>query len=546
MKRAMSVWFPALPIDRLRRADRRRASQGASPDGPRDGGGDDDLRPVLLVSRDGQRQVVSFRCAQAAKVGVRVGMPASEARAVFPTGGVRIEAFNPERDAAALRSLATWAHRFSPLVAADPPDGLLLDVTGCERIFRGEDRLLRQVTERARRVGYEARAAIASTFGCAWALARFGRARRVLVPDGREREKLAPLPVAALRIDADIEKGLRDVGVERVEQLLALPRSALPSRFGPDLLLRLDQALGRAMESIEPIRPAAPLREERVFDGATTQWEAIELTLRELLERLCARLEAQERGARLAHVELVRIDMTPARESISLNRPSRDAKHLWSLLRPRMERVNLGFGVEEVSVTAARTDLVRHAQAERWRRGISGEAGDGPSARASGELIDTLANRLGNDRVLAAEIVETHSPRRAARLRPAGEAMEKMAKRWRAQGRSRGRAASPSGARTSATVARGDRPSLLFDRPAPVDVVALMPEGPAHELSWRGERVRIVRSVGPERIGGEWWRGRRGGRGARDYFKAQDEHGRWLWLYREVETGRWFVHGVWA
>jgi hypothetical protein len=71
-------------------------------------------------------------------------------------------------------------------------------------------------------------------------------------------------------------------------------------------------------------------------------------------------------------------------------------------------------------------------------------------------------------------------------------------------------------------------------------------------VRWRGEDLRIERSVGPERIEGEWWRG---GEPARDYFKVQDERGRWLWVLRRdggedgagaAAGSAWFVHGLWA
>jgi 16S rRNA (cytosine967-C5)-methyltransferase len=31
----------------------------------------------------------------------------------------------------------------------------------------------------------------------------------------------------------------------------------------------------------------------------------------------------------------------------------------------------------------------------------------------------------------------------------------------------------------------------------------------------------------------------------RDYFEIEDEHGRRLWVYRELRSNRWFVHGQW-
>jgi protein ImuB len=87
------------------------------------------------------------------------------------------------------------------------------------------------------------------------------------------------------------------------------------------------------------------------------------------------------------------------------------------------------------------------------------------------------------------------------------------------------------------------RPSLLLERPEPAEAIAVTPDGPPWVLRRGGRERTIVRAIGPERIAGEWWRFREP---TRDYFKVQDDTGRWLWVYREVQTNRWFIHGEWA
>jgi len=62
---------------------------------------------------------------------------------------------------------------YSPLVTADPPDGVFIDVAGASHLFQGEEALMRDLLERVRASGIGAKAAIADTPGCAWALARF-------------------------------------------------------------------------------------------------------------------------------------------------------------------------------------------------------------------------------------------------------------------------------------------------------------------------------------------------------------------------------------
>jgi len=47
---------------------------------------------------------------------------------------------------------------------------------------------------------------------------------------------------------------LGELGVQRIDQLLALPRGGLTARFGPQLITRIDQATG-ALEGVEDHRP---------------------------------------------------------------------------------------------------------------------------------------------------------------------------------------------------------------------------------------------------------------------------------------------------
>ncbi|MEL7485351.1 MAG: DNA polymerase Y family protein, partial [Planctomycetota bacterium] len=305
---------------------------------------------MLLIDRVGQRQTVAACCADAEAAGVRVGMPAAQARALFDVGGVRLVPSDSARDGRSLRRLAVWAERFSPLVEVDAPDGLLLDVTGCARVFGSERVLVELVVAAFAGLGVGCRVVIAPTFAGGWALARFGKEDAGVVGDvGALRELLEPLPIAGLGADDATVAALGELGIVRIGDVLELPRSCLPARFGEELLLRLDRALGRALETIDPVRVQEAITEHVAFDGPTPRVEAIELAAGELLERVCDRLRGQERGARHVEIVLERSDLEPVAVELVLSRPSRDAGHLFRLARPRLEGVHLGFGVEGVA-----------------------------------------------------------------------------------------------------------------------------------------------------------------------------------------------------
>jgi protein ImuB len=120
--------------------------------------------------------------------------------------------------------------RFAPMVAADPPDGIVIDSTGADHLHGGEAATLAMLVEKLAGVGLRARAAIADISGAAHALARFdGRPRFVSEPGNAARD-VAPLPLAALRLASDMVRDLRVLGFDRVGEVLAQPPMARVAR----------------------------------------------------------------------------------------------------------------------------------------------------------------------------------------------------------------------------------------------------------------------------------------------------------------------------
>lgn len=448
-------------------------------------------------------------------------MPLAEARALLHSTP-HVEPLSPLSDAHGLRRLAGWAYRYVPRVAIDGADGLLLDARGCERMYGGIDRLARGLLVRLCRAGIAAQLAAAPTFGSAWALARFGGPVLTLTRRESLDAALAPLPIEALRLAPGTVEALRAVGVERIEQLRALPRSALASRYGPDVLLRLDQAVGTAIETIDPVQPRWPIQADRRFDGPTDRPEAIAFTARELVGQIAALLASKHRGSLSLRVELTRSDLEPVFILVRTSQPCADAGHLWKLLAPKIEQAHLGFGVEGVRVLVLRSRRLRDSQSACW-------PGHDHEPVELSRLLDTLQARLQPGQVCRPVAVESHLPERAFGLVPADERPKLPI--------------APEGAL--------DRPTLVLADPVPIDASVLLPDGPLVTFRTGGVTHRVRSCLGPERIADEWWRSAASASAERDYFRVQTDDGRWVWLFRETHAGtgqrdRWFIHGEWS
>ncbi|MEM8494418.1 MAG: DNA polymerase Y family protein [Planctomycetota bacterium] len=481
----------------------------------------DDRRPMVTVVTTAERQVVVSCCAHAERAGVVPAMSLAHARALVPRDQLRIEPHDEPQDREAMGQLAGWSTTLLPKVMPDADgSGLMADITGCERLYRGERPLLRRLASALRRGGFAARVATAPTYGAAWAVAHFDDPPIKVVEDGDLRDALSPLPVDALRLDARTVDALAEVGLDTIGQLAALARASLPSRYGNEVLHRLDQAFGHAFESIEPIPEPTPPGVCRDFAGPVKNLEAIALAGRQLLGELCRRLLELESGATRFRLDLDRYEATDLTLWFSTSRPSRDERHLWQLLWPKLEHAHLGHGVETMVLTATATVRLRHQQ-------IGPEVPEAQYDRALGELLDRLDARLGSGRMMRVTPHESHLPERAYRRHAGVEARVPP----------------------NTEVTASPRPSRLLYPPEPVQVMAVTPDGPVVNLTWHGESLPVTQSIGPERITDEWWRGRTG---QRDYFRVCTQDGRWLWVFRSGRhdgrspRGSWFVHGVWA
>ncbi len=452
-------------------------------------------------------------------------MPLADARALCPD--LQVGAADFTGDAAALARLAQGCGRYSPWTAPEGTDGIWLDVTGCAHLHGGEAGLAREVVERLARRGLTCRAAIADTPGTAWALAHYGSGPTAVVAGGGQRTALAPLPVAALRLDPATAETLVRLGLRRVGDLYAVPRAALARRFGTALAECLDQALGTVAEPLSPLAPP-PVHWARCrFAEPITTAEAIAQATRELLARLCRHLTDEGKGARRLTLSFFRIDNSIVSVTIGTARPNRAPAHLFRLLEERFGEIDPGHGIEDMMLAAGVVEDLTAAQLALPALAPASQGGLGDEA-ALAALVDRLANRLGAAALGRPQLRESHLPERAVRFVPplAGTG-------------------AGAGAGAGWPLDRR-RPLRLLRHPEPVEAMAPVPDDPPLLFRWRRMAHRVRRADGPERIAGEWWRSLEA---TRDYYTVEDEEGRRFWvyragLYRPEAPPRWFMHGM--
>lgn len=480
------------------------------------------MPPLVVSHHESNTQRVSALDERAEALGLRCGMGMADARAMQPRIDV-VEA-EPEADRRLLEALADWCDRYTPLVALDGEDGLFLDITGCAHLFGGEKAMLDDLTVRLLGQGFGARVGLASTPGAAWAAARYDL---LPIAFGEERQALAPLPLAALRLDAVVRAKLESVGLRTVASILDAPRAPLVRRFGGTLMMRLDQALGRLEEAVSPRLPAPPLSAERHLVEPISRTEDIERLLLMLAGNLKQDLERRGEGARRLQLVLFRVDGAVSRIGVGTSRPMREPILITKLFHERLATlesdIDAGYGFDLVRLAVLAAASFSEVQGEFA----------GAETQAEEDLAlfaDRVRARLGEQAILRPIMVESHIPERAVVLSHFAEG---------------------DGNRKKPSAAIGsERPIRLLAHPEPVEVTAEIPEGPPMNFRWRRVVYRVTGAEGPERIAPEWWRG--DGEATRDYYRIEDDGGRRYWLYREGFYGnpeappRWFMQGLFA
>ena len=496
-RRVMAVRLPLLAVERLRRA-----------------GLDLCGLPLATWQTVGNRR--SLVCVDAPHL--FPGQALADAQAISPNLVLRPAA--PDAEASLLERLGWWALRFTPVVALDAPDGLLLDVTGCTALFGGEATMLAEVEQRFAAVGYTARAALAGNADAAAALVRAWQ-HGVVVPQGRDLAALAPLPIHCLRLASDLASGLARLGLHTVGDLLRQPRAPLTRRFGRALLDALDFATGARPRPLELIQPPPDFSAVRPFMELIITRLAIDQAVDALLNDLCGTLAEAGCGARRLSLLAFRIDSDVQEVAVGVGMASRDPAHLRRLFAEPLGTLEPDLGFERMVLRATETNPLEGRQ---LTASLGGAAPAAEQNRMLSELIDRLGQRTA---VWRSRPTESHWPENAAAavdphafVQPKGGWDERR------------------------------RPVRLLDQPRELAVVAEVPDGPPVRLRLDGRVHRVLHAAGPERLEPEWW-GERHDRPRRDYFRVQTDSGGRLWvcrlgLDRPAVPARWFLHGYMA
>jgi len=470
---------------------------------------------VLAISTHGK--LIANACnVLAEQEGVYPGLAIADAKAFLPS--LKVVNERPGLTEKLLYNIAHWCIRYTPLVAIDLPEGIILDISGCAHLWGGEESYLQHIVSRFKHHGYDVRVGIADTIGSAWAIARFGNGNTIVETD-KQFDAILNLPAQALRLEATVLQRLQSLGLKTIGSFARMPRTALRRRFGKHLVLRLDQAIGDEDEFIVSIKPIFPYEERLPCLEPICTANGIELALQQLLNNICKRLTGEGKGVREAVLQCHRVDGKIEQISIGTNRATAYQQHLFQLFALKIPQIEPALGIELFILEIPKVEEADPVQEKLWSHRIGL---DNPVVT---ELLDRLKSRDPACEISRYLPAAHYWPERSMKM--ASSAQEVPTVDWQID---------------------RPRPTRLLSIPEPIMVTAPIPDYPPLLFRYKGEVHTVKKADGPERIEREWWidKGEH-----RDYYAVEDEKGRRFWLYRsghydDRAPNQWFLHGFFA
>ena len=545
-RRIIAIWFPYMGAERILR--KTKHSLG---------------KPVVIIAKKSQSEIISSISAAAQYKGLFVGQSLRDASAICPHLFVQTQ--NSYAETQFLKGICRWSSKFSPWVATEGNNGLIMDITGCSHLFGGEDKMITHILLAYDELGLTTKIGCADTVGAAWALSRYSektlqnyrngnaieqeaRATRsrsakrsfkdtpnnlkitksskyFIAPPGKIRQSISNFPVAALRLEIQTQNTLAQLGLRQIGDIINQPRASLNRRFGLSLLKRVDQALGNLPEPISPLQPELNFGVRISFPDPIGLKSDIIAGIDRILDRLCSNLKKKNLGAQKVLLQAFRTDNTIGSIEVGLAQPSNSFKHIRDLMIIKIDDLNVQFGIDILRLEATRTEvltkykhighvLVGERNASRIEKNINPE-----------NLISKLGVRIGLENIIRLHPAKSNIPEKTYTMLSA--AWSEQAKEW--------------------PKPKSYRPIQLW---VPEIINAPDKPNPLSEFKWRGKIWYITESYGPERISPEWWLDDPKWRsGVRDYWFIQCNTGDRLWIYYAhggLMSSGWFCQGKFA
>lgn len=455
---------------------------------------------VVVEPLKGQVYVVAAN-GQARKFGIAPGSKLNAALAL--AASLKVLERSPRIERANLEALAAWAQTLTPTVSIEPPETLLLEVSGSLKLFHSLAAIKLKIEEKIAERQWSRRLCAAPTPLAALWLAR--NASEDVLSLGALSARVGSLPLRVTHWPAEVQALLADLGARTIGDCLRLPRDGFARRAGPIYLDALDRALGRRFDLRAEFTQPERWSDARELYQESSNAAVFMAAVEHMLDRLIVDLRRRQTQVRSLKIVFEHLQHPPTCESFDWVEPTHERGRLLSLLRDRLERIVLPAPAIRLCVSTGPLQALRSTPVDLFDKT--------PVETLAHVLLERLRGRLGLAAVYGMALSAEHRPEFA----------------WSKS------AARPLAALTHTAAAPSPwaqtRPLWLLPCPLPLS------SSEAHRYY---EGTLKLRS-GPERIESGWWDERDVGR---DYYTVVSSFGQHLWVYKDRRSCDWHLHGL--
>jgi protein ImuB len=517
---------------------------------------------------------------------------------------IEFHEWHPEHDRRQLKEAAELTRPYAPVVGLDAvpmPDSLLLDITGCGPLFGGEAGLAESLLKDLHAAGWYGRIAIAHSVAAVWALThtdtpieisarqeanrgsdrqathrmRINNVRHELpiqiVPVGQHQSEIQRLPVSASRLGLKDLEILKHLGLRTIGQLLGLPREDLPSRLSADGVLRIQQLADAIDEPIIAIPEANPVATVWSTDDPACGLNDIRHILLHLTEQIAEQLLRRRMACSQVTCLFSCVDGSSVSVPASLVKPTQSHELLHEVLCMRIETAITHSVIESTAAgTIDRMSTANFSRDESVGAPAAGQIASldcQPFCRVTmtaavsmipvarqrdlfspvehivpqeelASLITRLSGRLGHEAVLTAHTNSDARPEHSIRLDPVLPEDPSLASQSQRDAvLSSLTDPAPVGGQLEPGVARPLRLLAVPQLIARTNGERNFPR----QVMLSGKAFELAEFSSAERIQTAWWTDQPC---HRDYYQATSRTGSRFWLFRDLQSGEWYVHGV--
>lgn len=454
-------------------------------------------QPIVIV--DAAKKYV-LQCNKAALV-MDVKPHMTLANAALLCNDLQVVSHCEQRQELCLCALAQQLYQVSACISIKAPDGLLLEVSSMLKLHGSLFNYIEKVSSVVQQHSVSFTLGLGFSPLSAEALARgnlcvFSEDESVL------RKELDSLPLNASILGDSVTTKLSRMGINTFGALFALPISEVGIRLGADSVRTVQRLLADVPDLQIYYEPPEQFEYYVELLHEAENVKSIHFVMRRLLNMLSDYLAARQLTCGELLLNLHHRDLPETKVVIGLASTAQQADKLLPLISLYLDKTTIEAPI--IGVKLSTSNLLTPVNLTTGKLVFESDSSpllqepeNSVDAKTPEELISHLQARLGSTAVNGLHITDDHRPEKESNYDLVAEPSVEYLPRL--------------------------RPSLILSTPILLT-----------------RKVRVL--SGPERIQTGWWDEQPI---ERDYFIAQDEQGKFCWVFKE-RSGKWFLHGYFA